>query len=48
MKTISSFALIALIAVGCVSASQPLPGTTGTAGTVQVSLGQDFQLSAGG
>ncbi len=47
MKVISSFATIAMLAAGCVSASQPLPGTTGTAGTVQVSMGQDFQLTAG-
>ncbi|MEP6508079.1 MAG: hypothetical protein ABJC63_07620 [Gemmatimonadales bacterium] len=47
MKGISSFAVIAIVAAGCVSASQPLPSTTGTAGTVQVSMGQDFQLAAG-
>ena len=46
MKGISSFALIALVA-GCVSASQPLPATTGAVGTVQVAMGQDFQLNAG-
>lgn len=47
MREISSFAFIAIATAGCVSASQPLPGTTGTAGTVQVAIGQDFQLAAG-
>lgn len=47
MKGISRFAVVAMLTSGCVSASQPLPGTTGTVGTVQVSAGQDFQLTAG-
>lgn len=47
MKGISSVAVVAIVAAGCVSASQPLQGTTGPAGTVQVSMGQDFQLTTG-
>lgn len=47
MRRNSSFGLVALLAAGCVSASQPLSGTTGTSGTIQVSMGQDFQLAAG-
>lgn len=47
MNGIPSFAVLAILTAGCVSASQPLPATTGTAGTVQVSVGRDFQLAAG-
>jgi hypothetical protein len=47
MTKLTLVGLAFVLAGGCVSASQPITGTNGTGGTLQVAIGQEFQLAVG-